>query len=397
MKKNRKPVRKAKHSRPEDGAPIVSPEPPAGARAFERANPGDGPTAQDVDGASSDDGIAKRDITEHPRAEEALRESEEKFAKAFRTSPYAITITRARDGRFIDINPAFTTISGYAREEALADSSVGLNLWVDLEDRKRVVADLREGREVVGREFRFKKKNGESLTGLFSAQIIHLQNEPCILSSIDDISARKTVESQREAALEEVCRTAEALREKNKELTRFTNAVSHDLRSPLVTVQTFLGHLESDLRDQNQERVVEDFGFIKAAADKMGRLLDELLRLSRVGRMINPAVEMPLQAVVQDALDITAGRIAGRGVRVVVTNEPVVLYGDRARLTEIFQNLVDNAAKFMGGQPAPRIEIGVEESGGELVLYVRDNGIGLDPNFSPRLFGLFEKFDPAWP
>jgi signal transduction histidine kinase len=258
-----------------------------------------------------------------------------------------------------------------------------------------VVADLREGREVVGREFRFKKKNGESLTGLFSAQIIHLQNEPCILSSIDDISARKTVESQREAALEEVCRTAEALREKNKELTRFTNAVSHDLRSPLVTVQTFLGHLESDLRDQNQERVVEDFGFIKAAADKMGRLLDELLRLSRVGRMINPAVEMPLQAVVQDALDITAGRIAGRGVRVVVTNEPVVLYGDRARLTEIFQNLVDNAAKFMGGQPAPRIEIGVEESGGELVLYVRDNGIGLDPNFSPRLFGLFEKFDPA--
>jgi signal transduction histidine kinase len=211
----------------------------------------------------------------------------------------------------------------------------------------------------------------------------------------ENITERKRAESQRAAALEEAARKAKELQEKNDELTRFTYAVSHDLRSPLVTVKTFLGHLEEDLHNRNQERVGEDFGFIKVAADKMGRLLDELLRLSRVGRIINPAVEVSLQAVVKEALDVTAGRIAQRGVRIEVTNEPVVLYGDQARLVEIFQNLVDNAAKFMGGQPEPRIEIGVESVDRETVLFVRDNGIGLDPKFEPRLFVLFEKLDAA--
>jgi len=89
-----------------------------------------------------------------------------------------------------------------------------------------------------------------------------------------------------------------------------------------------------------------------------------------------------------------AGRITGRGVKVQVTEEPVVLYGDRTRLVEVFLNLVDNAVKFMGDEPAPRVEIGVEQTGEELVLHVRDNGIGIDPQVQPLLFSLFHKLDP---
>ena len=84
----------------------------------------------------------------------------------------------------------------------------------------------------------------------------------------------------------------------------------------------------------------------------MGRLLDELLRLSRVGRMMNPSEEAPLQAIVKEALDLVAGRITKRGVRIDLTEEPVVLYGDRTRLVEVFENLVNNAAEFMGDEPA---------------------------------------------
>jgi len=201
--------------------------------------------------------------------------------------------------------------------------------------------------------------------------------------------------TERKRAEEAVRRKAKELQEKNDELNRFTYAVSHDLKSPLVTILTFQGQLEQDLRSQDAARIEMDLGYIRNAADKMSRLLDELLRLSRVGRMMNPSEEAPLQAVVKEALDLVAGRITARGVRVDLTEEPVVVTGDRTRLVEVFMNLVDNAAKFMGDQPAPRVEIGVEQVGEELALHVRDNGIGIDPRLQPMLFGLFHKLDPG--
>jgi signal transduction histidine kinase len=91
---------------------------------------------------------------------------------------------------------------------------------------------------------------------------------------------------------------------------------------------------------------------------------------------------------------MVAGRIASRGARVVVAPETVVLRGDRARLVEVFQNLIDNAVKFMGVQESPLVEIGVETEGPEPVIFVRDNGAGIDPRHLGKLFGLFEKLDP---
>ena len=110
---------------------------------------------------------------------------------------------------------------------------------------------------------------------------------------------------------------------------------------------------------------------------------------------MNPLVETSLQAVVEDAQALVAGRIAARDVQVRVTSEPVLLYGDRPRLVEVFQNLLDNAVKFMGDQPAPWVEIGVRPQGADTVVFVRDNGIGIDQRHQHKLFGLFEQLDPA--
>jgi signal transduction histidine kinase len=182
------------------------------------------------------------------------------------------------------------------------------------------------------------------------------------------------------------------LKERNDELTRFTYSVSHDLKSPLVTIQTFLGYLENDLSKHDSASVEKDFGFIRGAAQKMARLLDEVLQLSRVGRSTNPPEDVTLQSLVGEALTLVAGRVAARGVQIDITTEAIVLHGDRVRLVEVFQNLIDNAVKFMGTQPAPRVEIGVEAS--DLELFVRDNGVGIDPRHIGKLFGLFEKLDP---
>ncbi len=211
---------------------------------------------------------------------------------------------------------------------------------------------------------------------------------PVCRTVMSDISALKRVE--------EVLRQNErALAEKNAVLERFTSAVSHDLKSPLVTVTTFLGFLEQDIRKQDAEEVDKNVEVIRRAANKMYRLLDELNDLLCVGHKKNPLMEAPLQDVVKEALDLVAGSVAKRGVEIVITGEPVVLHGDRPRLVEVFQNLVDNAVKFMGDQKAPRVEIGVEHAGDETVIFIRDNGIGIDPRHQTRIFNLFEKLDPG--
>lgn len=186
----------------------------------------------------------------------------------------------------------------------------------------------------------------------------------------------------------------EELKQRNDELTRFAYTVSHDLKSPLVTIQTFLGYLEQDLSKGDAMGVARDFGYVRTAAQKMSRLLDELLELSRVGRTKNVPEQVTLQELVMEALSLVAGRIVAAGTRIEVTERPIVLFGDRVRLVEVFQNLLDNAVKFAGAQPSPLVEVGAELSGAEIVLFIRDNGVGIDRRHMPKLFGLFEKLDP---
>jgi PAS domain S-box-containing protein len=127
------------------------------------------------------------------QVEEALKNSEDKYSKAFKSSPYSITIMSVEDGKFIEVNDAFTSIFGFTREEATTNSSIGLNIWVSIEDRKWVISTLLDGRDVSKKEFLFKKKNGEIITGLFSAKIIHIKNKSHILSIINDITERKQI------------------------------------------------------------------------------------------------------------------------------------------------------------------------------------------------------------
>ena len=213
-------------------------------------------------------------------------------------------------------------------------------------------------------------------------------NAPVWRAVLIDIGALKRVE----AALRDHERE---LAEKNAVLERFTSAVSHDLKSPLSTITTFLELLEMDIRKQDAAEIDKSLGAIRKAANKMFRLLAELSDLLRIGHKPNPLVEAPLQEVVAEALDQVAGSVARRGVAIVVTREPLVLRGDRPRLVEVFQNLVDNAVKFMGDQRAPRVEIGVERAGDETVIFVRDNGIGIDPRHQQEIFAPFEKLDPG--
>ncbi len=185
----------------------------------------------------------------------------------------------------------------------------------------------------------------------------------------------------------------EELEAKNAELERFTYTVSHDLKSPLVTIKGFLGLLQKDAAAGNEERMRRDVERIQSAAETMNRLLDELLELSRVGRQINPPEDVALGELARLAVEILAGEIEAGAVEIEIVPDMPAVSGDRVRLLEVFQNLLANAVKFMGDQESPRIEVGVRETGDEPVIFVRDNGMGIDPKYQEKIFGLFERLD----
>lgn len=181
---------------------------------------------------------------------------------------------------------------------------------------------------------------------------------------------------------------------KNAELERFTYTVSHDLKSPLVTITGFLGYLDLDARAGKFDSFSKDINRIRQAVDKMQALLNDLLELSRIGRIVNDPVEISFGSLVRDALSLLEGSIKASHVRIEFKDDDHVIFGDRVRLLEVLQNLIDNAIKFMKSQPSPQIRIGsIKNSDNEPIFFVKDNGMGIDPQYKDRIFGLFNKLD----
>jgi PAS domain S-box-containing protein len=207
------------------------------------------------------------------------------------------------------------------------------------------------------------------------------------IGMFQDITERKRVEDEREKLIAE-------LERRNAELERFTYTVSHDLKSPLVTINGFMGYLEADAASGNMERFKLDRQRIQGAVDKMRALLDDLLELSRIGRLMNQPENIPFDEMVREAREMVHGQIEARNVTVLTQPGLPIVHGDRQRLIEILQNLIDNAIKYMGDQTNPIIEIGQSgEEDGKLVFFIRDNGIGIAPEYHERIFGLFNKLD----
>ncbi|MEO5887905.1 MAG: ATP-binding protein, partial [Anaerolineales bacterium] len=187
----------------------------------------------------------------------------------------------------------------------------------------------------------------------------------------------------------------EELEAKNAELERFTYTVSHDLKSPLVTITGFLGYLEKDAIAGDIGRVRSSVKRITVAAQKMQELLNNLLELSRIGRVINSPESLSFSEIIIESLERVKGQLDAKKIVVNVQPDLPSIYGDRVRLVEVVQNLIDNAAKFSDVDQNPRIEIGTIDTDqkGHATFFVRDHGIGIQPEYQERIFGLFNKLD----
>ncbi len=194
---------------------------------------------------------------------------------------------------------------------------------------------------------------------------------------------------QLRASVAERQRLIAELEAKNSELERFTYTVSHDLKAPLVTIRGFASLVEQDAGEGRIDQVRADIQRIRKAAETMSLLLEQLLDLSRIGRVVGPPETLPLGPLILEA----ARHVPNiESAQLVVAPDLPVVAGDRTRLLEVFENLLGNAVKFRGAQAAPRIEVSLR-GGPEPVIVVSDNGVGIDPRFKEKVFGLFERLD----
>lgn len=184
---------------------------------------------------------------------------------------------------------------------------------------------------------------------------------------------------------------------KNSELERFTYTVSHELKSPLVTIGGFLGHLHRDLAANDVDRINYDMGRISAAIEIMGHQLDDLLQLSRVGHAANPPTRFSIASLCYEVLQNLEGLIDARGAQVNIEANMPEVYADEARIREVVKNLLENGIKFVPENRSPRINISAEESGGRVRCCVQDNGPGIEPRFHDKVFGLFDRLDNSVP
>ena len=472
-----------------------------------------------------------------------IKTEEEKFSKAFHSSPYAITLTRLSDGQIIEVNKTFFKISGYQPEDLQGKTTIDMRLWDNEEDRFATVDELMRTGKVQGKEFQFRGKAGNKIAGVFSAETFTIKGEIIALSSINDITKRKQAEeelektarqwqttfdatndaiwildkeqrvirsnktaerffhrpyeefigkqcwelvhgtrqpipecpilrakhslrretmelqigdswfgitvdpildeknnlvgfvhivsdiTERKQAEDEIKRlyqemessvnektkdlyqsqlallnvvddlnentkklatTNQSLGALNKELEAFAYSVSHDLRAPLRSIDGFSAALLEDYKKKLDKTGENYLQRIRLASQRMGLLIDDLLKLSRVARSEFHAEIINLSEMAQEIVQEYKKNTSGKTVEIVI-QEGIIAQGDPHLLRIALTNLIENAWKFTGKQKNPLIEFGTTLNEGKNVFFIRDNGVGLRYAYVGKLFGAFQR------
>ena len=210
--------------------------------------------------------------------------------------------------------------------------------------------------------------------------------------ALQEVSERKRTEKaliENEKKLEA---TLAELAEKNTELETFVYTVSHDLKTPIVTIEGFIGALREDFGDLIDENAEKYLDYMSDASRKMELLINDLLYLSRIGRLPERKIEFSFDDLMKKVLNTLQPLIDERGITLNVDKGLPLIYGEMERLGQVMENLLSNAVKYIGKEnPSPRIDVGVLEQGAQKVFFVQDNGIGIEKIYYKKIFEIFQR------
>lgn len=311
---------------------------------------------------------------------EDVLSQEEKFSKAFHSSPYAIMLTRLSDGLIFEANEGFSKISGYTIKEIKGKSTENLKFWANYKDREEVIENLLSNQKVDSNEYCFQTKNGEKITGLYSAQLLTINNETVILSSINDITKRKKIE-------EALLLSENQLKASNATKDKFFTIIAHDLKSPFNSIIGFSDLLYHNLHKYDTSKIEKFTEQISSTAKQTLILLDNLLNWARTqtGQISFNPQKILLQKLINETVAIisTSAKIKNIELNTLQSVE-IMITADKNMLETIIRNLISNALKFT--HPGGQIDIYYIVNNKYVEITVKDNGIGMNQETIQNLF-----------
>jgi PAS domain S-box-containing protein len=323
----------------------------------------------------------------------ALRQSEEKFSKAFKRSPEPIAIASLVDGKIIEVNDSYLNRVGYSAEEVIGKNAMELNLWAYKEDAARVIQLLDQQGYVHNLEIDYRNKANEIGTVLLSAEIIELNGQPCVLYVNSDISDRKRAE----AALQQAKEAAEAA---NRAKSEFLANMSHELRTPLNAILGFTQVLANDPQTSPSQR--ENLGIISRSGEHLLELINDVLDMSKIeaGRVTFNESAFDLYYLLDSLTEMLALRAKSKGLQLITertSDVPQYVRTDENKLRQVLINLLGNAIKFTkeGGvilrvRPNDSPTSNTQHSTlNTLHFEIEDTGPGISPSELETLFNPF--------
>jgi PAS domain S-box-containing protein len=323
------------------------------------------------------------DIDEEIRNRNELGEIERRFETVFNSSPTGIVISK-NEGEIIHCNPAFAQMMGYSEEELLHTNILDYTHSDDREVSEKMQSLLNRNKvQDYDLEKRYLKKNGKTIWTKIWVSLIERKGKDIYkVSMIENIDNRKSSERK--------------IEQKNKELTQinqvleyFAYVASHDLQEPLRTIASFIQILDKRYSEQLDEDGKQFMGFVVDGAKRMQLLIRDLLEYSRVNRFNTEYEKVDLNDVFETVNRVLKQKIDSTDTVILAENLPEI-QGNKIQLTQVFQNLVDNAIKFRGPNK-PEITITVEEQNTKWLISVKDNGIGISAEYYKRIFIIFQR------
>jgi len=342
------------------------------------------------------------DVTERTQAEKQLRQSEERFRSIINASPIPLALNDDQQN-IIYLNPEFIRTFGYDLNDIPTLAEWWPKAYPDAEYRQWVIetwqARLNQAKEhdtpFEPVELNIRRKDGESRTAMCSAASLGESYESNIhLVILYDITERKQVEQELELHRNNleamVAERTAALEDANQELESFSYSVSHDLRAPLRSIDGFSLALLEDCADQLDDSGKDYLQRVRSGAQRMGRLIDDMLSLSRVMRYELKRENIDLSAMARAVVSKLQGYEPQRQVKVDIA-PGIHGWGDAHLIDILLDNLLGNAWKYTGRTANARIEFGLTNKNGEVIYHVRDNGVGFDMEYADKLFGSFQR------
>jgi PAS domain S-box-containing protein len=319
---------------------------------------------------------AIRDISDRRVMEESLKQSQEKFSKAFHSNPAAIVIADLEENSYLDVNETFERVTGYRRDEVVGCRWDKLGLWVDSDDRYKTLRQLLRTGKVRNFEFQFRKKSGEIGIGLLSAELIDIAGHRCSITATIDITERQELEMQLRQA------------QKLEGLGRLAGGVAHDFNNLLTIINGYSDSVLTTL--STNDPLYRPIQEINKAGDRAASLTKQLLTFCR-RQIVEPKV-LDLNAIVIEA-ERMLRRLIGEDVQLVTSFDPHLgrIMADSDQVHQVIMNLVVNSRDAMpdGGKleiSTKNVEVGEHAAnehfdavGGRYVLLtVADTGTGMD-------------------